>query len=102
VVLEPIWRQRIGEALRDRLQQLGSDVLGIAVAAKHVHAQAKLPFNVGREWLGLALKHAWFVARDQGWIGKLWANRSRAIPIKDRQHQENVYHSILNHVQEGA
>jgi hypothetical protein len=97
VILEPTWRERIGTALRDRLLQLGAELLVIAVSSKHVHAQAKLPFNKGRDWLGLAKKHAWFIARDSGWVGQIWAKRSKALPIKDRRHQTNVYYYILEH-----
>jgi hypothetical protein len=46
--------------------------------------------------------HAWFEARDNGWAGQLWAKRSKATPIKDRSHQENVFRYILNHAKEGA
>ena len=55
-----------------------------------------------RKWTGVAKCHAWYVARDQGWTGLLWAKRSKATPIKDRRHQENVFRYICDHVREGA
>ncbi len=102
VVIAPKLRRIIGEAVRNRLTELGAEVLTIAAGGQHCHIQAKMDPQYPREWAGLAKKHAWFIARDHGWIGKLWAMRSKATPINDREHQENVYHYILDHVHEGA
>ena len=70
--------------------------------ASTVHYLAKMPLTAPREWTGIAKKHAWFEARDRGWEGFLWAKRSKAIPVKDRRHQLNVYGYIGRHVDEGA
>jgi hypothetical protein len=102
VSLEPAWRPIIGWALVERFQQLGGFVLCAAMSRQHGHLLVKLPLGVARAWAGLAKKHAWFIARDAGWQGKLWAVRSRPIKVRDRTHQLNVYHYILDHVHEGA
>jgi hypothetical protein len=102
VVLSREWRPVIGEALRDRLQELGALLLAISVGGQHVHFQARMPPPCPREWTGIAKKHAWFIARDNGWTGMLWAKRSKANPVKDRGHQENVFRYILDHAKEGA
>jgi hypothetical protein len=102
VVLSPEWRQVIGEALRERLIELGAQLLAISVSGQHVHYQARIPYLFPRKWTGVAKMHAWFVARDRGWSGELWAKRSKANPIKDRSHQENVFYYILRHAGEGA
>jgi hypothetical protein len=60
------------------------------------------PGPTPRNWVGLAKKHAKFVCNDEGWDGKLWAVRSKIIPIKDRQHQLNTYRYILDHINESA
>jgi hypothetical protein len=97
VCLTPEWRALLGAALRDRLVELGAEVLCLAVCKQHVHIQAKLPFGKPRAWLGIAKKHAWFIARDAGWKVKLWAQRSKATPVEDRQHQVNLYRYIRKH-----
>jgi hypothetical protein len=102
VSLEPSWRPIIGQALVERFQGLGGFVLCVALGRQHGHLLVKLPRGVARMWTGLAKKHAWFVARDAGWVGKLWGVRSRAVPVRDRRHQLNVYAYILKHTKEGA
>jgi len=72
------------------------------MARQHGHLLVKLPRGLARAWTGLAKKHAWFVARDAGWQGKLWGIRSRAMDVRGREHQLNAYHYILGHEQEGA
>ncbi len=102
VVLTPEWREIIGIAVRERLIGLGGEVIAITVTATHIHIQAKMPRSCPRKWAGLAKQPAWFVARDRGWVGQLWAKRSRAEPIKDRQHQENTFGYIARHWEEGG
>ncbi len=96
------WRAIVGNALVERLQKLGAFVLAAAVGRQHVHLLVKLPRLQARLWSGLAKKHVWFVAREQGWIGKMWAKRSKPLPVRDRKHQLNVYQYILDHADEGA
>ncbi len=102
VVLAPVWRAAVGVAVRDRLLGLGAEVLVVAMSATHLHVQARFPVASAREWLGAAKRHAWFVARDRGWPGRLWATRSRALPIRDRGHQVNVFGYVAGHADEGA
>ncbi len=102
VVLPPEWRPVIGGAVRDRLTGLGAQVIAVACDATHVHLLAKMPPVSVRTWVGLAKKHAWFVARDHGWVGKLWAVRSKATPTRDRRHQVNCFDYILRHAAGGA
>jgi hypothetical protein len=102
VFLEEAWRPIIGQALVGRFQQLGGFVLCAAMAQQHGHLLVKIPRGLARAWAGLAKKHAWFVARAGGWQGKLWAIRSKAVDVRDREHQRNVYHYVLDHEEEGA
>ena len=41
-------------------------------------------------------------ATDIGWSGRVWGVRSKAIAIRDRAHQVNAFHYIIDHEQEGA
>jgi hypothetical protein len=102
VYLEPSWLPIIGQALVERFQMLGGFVLIAAMANQHGHLLVKLPRGVAREWTGWAKRHAWFVARDAGWQGKLWGIRSKPIYVKDRRHHRNVYYYILEHEKQGA
>jgi len=95
-------RPVVGVALKTRFEELGAFVLAIAVSSQHIHIQAKIDDGEARRWTGIAKRHAWFVLREQGWKSKLWGKRSRAVPIRDRKHQGNVYRYILAHETEGA
>jgi hypothetical protein len=98
----PAWRGIVGGALVARLQHLGAFVLCAAVGRQHSHLLVKLPCDQARHWSGLAKKHVWFIARDRGWVGKMWGKRGKQIPVRDRRHQLNVYRYILDHAKEGA
>jgi hypothetical protein len=103
VVLQPEWRGIIGSAVRDKLQLLGAQVLCVSMGSTHVHILARMPTGpVPRAWVGQAKKHSNFIAKEKGWTGKLWAVRGKVLPIKDRQHQLNVFRYILAHMDEGA
>ncbi len=101
-VIEPAFRPIIGSALHDRLQQLGGNVLAVSCGGQHAHIQVQLDDGDARIPLGLAKKHATFVAREAGFAGKLWAVRGKVVRIRDRVHQKNVYRYILDHIHEGA
>jgi len=93
----------VGQSLVDRLQSLGAFVLAVAVATKHAHLLVKLPPSKATLWSGAAKRHAWFELREKvGWSGKLWARKGKATPVKDRQHQLNVYRYILKHERQEA
>ena len=100
--IPPELRSVVGRALLQRLQQLGSVVVAMLVAAEHVHILAKMPVRRARPWIGLAKKHAWFELCAIGWQGRLWGGHSKAEIVRDRQHQLNIYHYILRHESQGA
>jgi len=100
VIIPPDLRSVIGTAIRERLVVLRGRVLTISVSGQHVHLQAQLNADDARIPLGAAKKHAWFIAREHGWTGKLWALRPKI--IRTRSHQKNVHYYILAHAKEGA
>jgi hypothetical protein len=103
VVVAPEWRPIFGRALRDKLLELGARLICVSMGHTHAHLLAKMPPGpVPRLWVGRAKKHSNFIGKEHGWTGKLWAVRSKVSPIKDRPHQENTFHYILDHVKEGA
>ena len=103
VSLSPQWRPIIGEALREKLLELGAQLLCLSMGSTHAHLLAKMPpKDIPRDWVGRAKRLATFVGKDHGWTGKLWAVRCKVIPVTTREHQLNTRRYILDHVHEGA
>ena len=50
----------------------------------------------------MAKKNASFAAHARGWVGNVWAKWSKPLPIRDRQHQLNIFFYIRKHIREGA
>lgn len=101
-LLTPAQRAIVGAALHEKLASSGHELVCIAVGGQHVHLQVKLTTHRCRLDIGLAKKHAWFALRESGWNGRLWGKRCKAVPIRDRSHQMNVYRYILAHAGQGA
>jgi hypothetical protein len=102
VVLPPARRELVGHALQRAFTRQGSWVLVMAVCGQHAHLLVKLPRGKARLLSGRAKRMATIALRSIGWKGRVWGVRSRAVPIRDRAHQENSYHYIVAHEQEGA
>jgi len=102
VSLPPKWRPIVGAAVRDKLIEVEIQVLAIAVAERHVHVQMKAPYRTAKRFAGFAKRHAWHVAQDHGWTGKLWAKGGKPVPIRTRDHQLKVFRYILRHQLQGA
>jgi len=102
--LPPLVRRAVGVALIDRLEMLDVLVVCIAVSGERVHLLAKMPASptVVWKWIGTAKRHAWFVLRDEGWDGKMWGGKGKAIPVRNRQYQMRVYRYIIDHERQGA
>ncbi len=96
------WRPIVGLAVSERFQQFGCWVLCVAAAGQHAHLLVKIPKAKLRGWIGRAKMHATFVMHERGWQGKVWAVRFKAIPIRNRSHQENAFRYICDHEEEGA
>jgi REP element-mobilizing transposase RayT len=97
------WRKLFGQSVLDKMNELGAEVICIAMGATHVHLLAKMPpGKTPRQWVGRAKKHANFTGKDEGWTGKLWAVRCKVTPINDRDHQVNTFRYIVKHLGEGA
>ncbi len=102
VSLDPAQRERVGEALKTKLDELDASLIAISVSSQHIHMLLKLPPATVRTQVGDAKKHAWFEMRDTGWRKKLWGKRGKFLRIRDRRHQLNVYYYILRHAEQGA
>ena len=102
VTLSEDLRGVVGAALKEHLDKLGALLIALAVAPQHVHFLAKMPAGKSRDWAGFVKRHAWFVLRERGRVGKLWGKRSKAVPVRDRAHQLNAFAYIKRHVEQGA
>jgi hypothetical protein len=103
VRLDPHWWPIVGAAVKDKLIELGTQLLAVSLGSTHLHLLGKMPPGpIPREWVGRAKKHSNFIAKDHGYTGKLWAVRCKVTPIKNRQHQLNTLDYILGHIEEGA
>ena len=103
VVLPPLWRAITGRAVLEKLLEVQAEVLCLSMSATHLHALARTPpGEFPRKWLGMAKKNASFAAHARGWVGNVWAKRSKPLPIRDRQHQLNTFGYIRKHIKEGA
>jgi REP element-mobilizing transposase RayT len=98
-------RQFVANAIAEKLIQDGIGVLIVSVDSKHLHVLARFSDHTPRHWIGRAKKHASHSVRQQGLRteeGGLWAKRSRAEPIADREHQLNTFGYVLDHLKQGA
>lgn len=103
VKLERDLRQLVALAMVEKLQEYTAQVLVLSVSSTHVHLLAKMPpAEIPRLWLGYAKREATFQLKELGWTGKLWAKRSKILPIHDRRHQLNSLSYIVRHRDEGA
>jgi len=98
----PQERQSVLAALVERLRRGDALVVAAAVGREHVHLVFKCPAAEVRRLVGLAKKHAWFVLRNRGRPGRIWAKRCRAEPIRDRAHQLNAVRYVLRHAGSSA
>lgn len=80
----------------------GVELLCLAVGGEHFHLLGRFEHSETRRVIGLAKLHAYH--RLSGEIGqrRIWAKRSRSLPIRDRRHQVNVYAYIMKHRDGGA
>lgn len=97
VIIAPLLRRRIGEALVHRLDVETCRLLAVSVAATHAHLLAELPVDVAetRKIVGRCKGAASFAIRND-LPGGVWAAGGSFRPIKNRTHQQQVYHYILD------
>jgi hypothetical protein len=102
VQLKPAQRELVGRALVEMLLKQEIELIVLAMGAVHLHLLARFPDKEVRRRVGRAKKHAYHLLLDEGFVGKLWERRANVVPIKDRQHQLNVFHYIVRHRDQGA
>ena len=91
---EAIW-QTVADALRKKLTERGHRVLAVAASAVHVHLLAELPNlpSLYKHEVGVAKRYATERVK-QAITGHLWAQGGAFKPIRDHDHQRNVFEYI--------
>ena len=84
-------------AMVEKLLQEGITLLALSVDDHHFHLLARFPGRHPRRWVGRAKMHAAMLLRETGLRGGVWARGLRALPIRDRAHQVNVFRYITEH-----
>lgn len=102
VRLAPKQREIVGQAMVEMLVQLEIELLRLSVSAVHFHLLGRFPDKKVRPRVGRAKKHACFVLRDAGHVGRLWTRKCHPLPIRGRAHQVNVFGYIGSHKERGA
>ena len=102
VRLDPQQRQVAGEALVAMLAHQGAETIALCVGAEHYHLLSRFLDADVRGRVGRAKKNASHILRSHGLPGTVWAKRCGVHPIRDRQHQVNVFRYILDHARDGA
>lgn len=119
VVLSVEAREMAADAIRHALVDVHHiKVLAIAVGATHIHLLARFPAKQRptdsirglrasdpvRHFVDIAKKESARQLSKAGLAepGGVWSKRGKIVPLKDRQHQLNVYRYIIGHKREGA
>jgi len=102
VVLNSHQRSLTGRGLLEMLESAGCAVVAIGVGGEHVHIAVQLTDHEAKLLIGQAKKHAWYLLRAAGHIGRAWAAGCRTEPICDRSHQLNTINYIAKHRKQGA
>ena len=97
LVIPEFCRDIVGLAILAKLKKLKYRVLALAVAATHSHWLVELPTDekTVRLIIGECKTKSSHAIRTQV-PGRVWAYRGKNIRVKDREHQVNVYHYILD------
>jgi hypothetical protein len=102
VLLDRSAREVAGRALVEMLDMQGIQVIALSLDARHYHILAKFCDTNVRPIVGRAKKHAYHELRNRGHEGALWATRNRVLPVRNREHQVNVFRYIVDHGKRGA
>jgi hypothetical protein len=102
VHLTPRHRQIAGQSLVEMLLHQSIETIVLCVTAAHFHLLGRFRDGQVRPPVGRAKKHACFVLKDGGLAGRLWTSKDKVTPIRDREHQVNVFNYICGHQAEGG
>jgi len=95
-------RELAGKALVEMLLHQQIEVIILSLDAIHFHLLGRFRDAKVRPRVARAKKHATFLLRDQGHVGRVWSEKGKVTEIADRQHQVNVFQYIHRHREKGA
>lgn len=104
VRLSPEARELAADAVVSTFERHAIQMIALAIDDHHAHLLARFEDDRPRHWVGLAKKHSARAITDAGIVprGKVWAVRSHAQPVRDRDHQVTAYRYILAHANRDA
>jgi REP element-mobilizing transposase RayT len=102
VIIPELWRSEIAAFLLQKLKTLEVQTLARAIGAQHAHIliEDSVDKDVVRRLAGKLKQHSSHAVND-AFPGRFWASDLKAVRIRDQKHQRNVFHDILDHVNEG-
>ena len=100
VYLTPTQRRIAVEALVERLLLERHELLAAGVTNVHYHILGRFGDDEVRQPVGRAKKHASHELGKAGLPGTVWAVRCRPLQIRDREHQLNTFHYIVDHIEQ--
>jgi hypothetical protein len=102
VHLTVIQRRIAADAIVEKMSADEIEVVALSVDDHHFHILARFRDHRPKHWVGRAKMHLSMILRDNGVHGGVWAAGCRALPIRDRRHQLNVFNYIMKHRVRGA
>lgn len=95
--LDAAHREIATGAMVEKLLTDEIEVIALSIDDHHFHLLARFRDHQPRHWVGRAKMHSSMLLRGHGLPGGVWAVRSRALPIRDREHQINVFNYVVKH-----
>jgi len=93
----------VGKSILEKTESQGHHTLAIAVDVHHVHLLTELPADRKRvkQIVGSWKQRASHKVREH-LPGDIWSKSCDPVEVRDRHHQQRVFHYILEHAKQGA
>ena len=104
VILSPQARTLASESMAKALIHHGVKVAALAIGGQHYHILGRFVLDDPRRLVGVAKKHSAHALSKAGLVdtGGVWTVRSRALPVRDRDHAVVARAYIMRHVEQGC
>lgn len=103
MIIPPTLREQVGRAILRKIRSQRSRVIIIAVSGMHAHGITQLATDRGqvKRVIGTWKQASSHAIRTE-FPGRIWAEGSDPVPIKNHEHQVNAFNYILEHEEHGA
>jgi len=102
--IPPELRELVLSAIVASLKRRGIQIVIASLDDRHLHILARFSDHNPRHWIGPAKKDSARLLSDRrlGSPGGVRAKRSKALPIRDRNHQLSLMRYIIRHAHRGS